>query len=86
MVRQELREFQPNRGLRIVPDMRSISGGHRFRLSDLGASTRVDHELEMTPKGAFVLVAPMIRLTAKRNLCATAGALKAYLEGSAPAT
>ena len=54
-VRQELQEFERNRLIRIVPEIRSLSGGHRFRLTDLGGSTRVDHELEMTPKGAFRL-------------------------------
>jgi hypothetical protein len=78
--RQELREFQPNRALRIVPDMRSISGGHRFRLSDLGASTRVDHELEMTPKGVFKLMGPMMTMMGRRNLRATAAALKEQVE------
>ena len=67
-VLQELREFEPNRRLRIVPQVRSIAGGHRFTFTDLGTETRVDHELEMTPKGAFRLAGPMLTLTGRRNL------------------
>ena len=79
-VRQHLDEFEIDRRVRIVPEMRSMSGGHRFTLTDLGYETRVDHELEMTPKGAFVLMFPMIWFTGRRNLRATAAALKRRLE------
>jgi hypothetical protein len=79
-VKQQLREVEPGRRLRIVPEMASLSGGHRFILTDLGDSTRVDHELEMTPRGWFRLMAPMIWFTGRRNLRATADALKRHLE------
>jgi uncharacterized protein YndB with AHSA1/START domain len=79
-VRQELREFERNRRVRIVPDVKSIAGGHRFTFTALGGETRVDHELEMTPKGAFKLMGPMLRLTGRRNLRATAAALQRHLE------
>jgi uncharacterized protein YndB with AHSA1/START domain len=83
-VRQELREVQPGRRLRIVPDLPSLTGGHRFVLTDLGGSTRVDHELEMAPRGWFRLMAPMIWFTGRRNLQATADALKRHLESGRP--
>jgi hypothetical protein len=51
-VRQELREFERDRRVRIVPDIRSISGGHRFTFTEVGEGTRVDHELEMTSRGS----------------------------------
>ena len=42
--------------------------------------TRVDHELEMIPKGPLALMAPMMRRLARRNLETTADALKRHLE------
>lgn len=81
-VLQEIREFERNHGLRIVPLMRSMRGGHRFTLSDLGGRTRVDHELEMTPKGPFKVMGPMMKSTGRKNLAATADALKRHLERS----
>jgi uncharacterized protein YndB with AHSA1/START domain len=80
-VEQELQEVEPNRRVRIVPQMKAMSGGHRFTLtpeSDRG--TRVDHELEMTPRGFFKVMGPMMTRTGRRNLTATADALKRHLE------
>jgi uncharacterized protein YndB with AHSA1/START domain len=79
-VHQELQEFERNLQVRIVPDTKSIAGGHRFTFTDLGGRTRVEHELEMTPKGLFKLMSPMMRMIGKRNLRATADALKRHLE------
>ena len=79
-VQQELQEFEPGRRLRIVPLMKQMSGGHRFTLEALGRSTRVDHELEMVPKGVYKLVTPMMKSTGRKNLDATAAALKRHLE------
>jgi hypothetical protein len=79
-VRQHLDEFERNRRVRIVPEMKSLSGGHRFTFTDLGDRTRVDHELEMTPRGVFRLMTPMIARTGRKNLRATAEALKGHLE------
>ncbi len=63
-----------------MPQVRSIAGGHRFTFTDLSGETRVDHELEMTPKGVFKLMGPMLTLTGRRNLRATAAALQRHLE------
>ncbi len=82
-VEQELKEFQRNRSVRIVPHMKQLGGGHRFTLTAEGLRTRVDHELEMTPRGVFKLMSPMMAMTGRRNLRATADALKRHLE-SAP--
>lgn len=79
-VRQHLEEYEIDRRVRIVPEMRAMSGGHRFTLTSLGNETRVDHELEMTPKRAFVLMAPMMWFTGRRNLRATAEALHRRVE------
>jgi len=46
---QELQEFKRNERVRIVPQIKSLSGGHRFLFTAQGDSTRVDHELEMVP-------------------------------------
>lgn len=80
MVPQELQEFERDRRVRIVPDMKSIAGGHRFTFTDLDGQTRVEHELEMTPKGAFKLMAPMMTFMGRKNLRATAAALQRHLE------
>jgi hypothetical protein len=79
-VRQELREFERDRHVRIVPHLKSMSGGHRFTFTDLGEETRIDHELEMTPRGIFKVLGPMMTMTGRRNLNATATALQRYLE------
>ena len=79
-VRQRLDEYETDRRVRIVPEMRSMSGGHRFTLTSLGDETRVDHELEMTPRAAYVLMAPMLWFTGRRNLRATAEALRRRVE------
>lgn len=82
-VRQELTEFAPNRRVRIVPHTRSLGGGHRFSFTDLGDRTRVDHELEMIPKGVFRLMAPLMTMIGRRNLRTTVAALERRLEGEA---
>jgi uncharacterized protein YndB with AHSA1/START domain len=78
---QELQEFSRNERVRIVPQLKTLSGGHRFFFTAQGESTRVDHELEMMPKGLFRLFAPMVARTGRRNLRDTAQALQAHLEG-----
>src|SRR5713101_1613594 len=75
---QEFREFERNERVRIVPQLKSLSGGHRFLFTAEGERTRVDHELEMTPRGVFRLFGPMMARTGKRNLRATAEALQAH--------
>ena len=81
MVPQTLREFQMNRRVRIVPDIKTLSGGHRFTFTaERADKTRIDHEIEMTPKGIYKLMMPMIWFMGKRNLRITADSLKAYLE------
>ena len=77
---QEFEEFQRNERVRIVPQLKSLAGGHRFLFTAEGERTRVDHELEMTPRGVFRLFGPMMARTGKRNLRATAEALQAHLE------
>jgi hypothetical protein len=66
--------------VRIVPDIRSISGGHRFTFTEVGEGTRVDHELEMTSRGSSKVMAPMMTIMGRKNLRATAAALQRHLE------
>ena len=80
LVAQTLEEFKLNHQLRVVPHIKQIEGGHRFIFSDLGGKTRIDHEMEMTPKGAYRLMLPVMYLIGKRNLRLTVGALKKHLE------
>ena len=82
LVPQTLEEFERNARVRVVPHIKQLDGGHRFIFTDLGARTRVDHEMEMTPKGAFVLMLPMMYLLGRRNLKLTTGALKKHLEAA----
>jgi uncharacterized protein YndB with AHSA1/START domain len=76
----ELRGFDSPRQVRIVPRMRQLKGGHRFKLTADGGRTRVDHELEMSPTGAFRMFAPMMGIPGRKNLQDTASALQAHLE------
>jgi hypothetical protein len=82
---QELKEFERNRRVRIVPHMTTLEGGHRFRFTAQGDATRVDHELEMNPKGAFKLFTPLMGMMGRRNLRDTANALQVHLEQHATA-
>jgi uncharacterized protein YndB with AHSA1/START domain len=81
---QELKEFEWNRRVRIVPHMTRLEGGQRFRFTAQGDATRVDHELEMNPKGAFKLFTPLMGMTGRRNLRDT-NALQVHLEQHATA-
>jgi uncharacterized protein YndB with AHSA1/START domain len=76
-VEQELQEFDRPRQVRIVPHIKQLAGGHRFRLTAAGNSTRIDHELEMRPKGAFILFTAMMGLIGRKNLRDTVNALQA---------
>jgi hypothetical protein len=77
---QELQEFEVNRHVRLVPHIKSMAGGHRFAFTSVESGTRIDHELEMTPKGIFVLMTPMMGIIGRKNLRRTAEALKCFLE------
>lgn len=77
---QELQEFSSPGRVRIVPRIRTLEGGHRFVLTAQGDSTRVDHQLEMRPKGAFRLFAPVMGIIGRKNLRDTARALQTHLE------
>jgi uncharacterized protein YndB with AHSA1/START domain len=77
---QELQEFRRPDRVRIVPHIKALTGGHRFTLTSQGRGTRVDHELEMRPKGAFIVMAPIMGLIGRKNLKDTANALCAHLE------
>jgi hypothetical protein len=77
---QELQDFDRNKQVRIVPHMSRLEGGHRFRFTAQGGSTRIDHELEMNPKGLFRLFSPFMGMIGSRNLRDTANALQAHLE------
>jgi uncharacterized protein YndB with AHSA1/START domain len=79
-VEQELHEFDPPRQARIVPHIKQLQGGHRFRLTAQGDTTRIEHELEMRPRGIYRLFAPMMGMIGRKNLRDTANALQAHLE------
>jgi uncharacterized protein YndB with AHSA1/START domain len=79
-VEQELREFERNKRVRIVPSFKLLTGGHRFVFTADGVKTRIDHELEMTPRGIFKVFIPLMGMMGKKNLRDTANALQSYLE------
>jgi len=78
--KEELQEFKKNKQVRLVPHIKMMAGGHRFIFTNLGSKTRINHELEMTPKGIFIFLAPFLWLTGQKNLNDTANSLKMYLE------
>lgn len=78
--RQTLREFEPGRRLRLVPSSRMYVGGHRFELAPQGGGTRIDHTLDLEPRGLMRLMTPMLRKIMTKNLADTAAALQAYVE------
>jgi hypothetical protein len=79
---QRVGEFEPNRRFCIVPEVKSLGGGHRFLFTAQGDATRIDHELEMTAKGAFKLFAPLMGMIGRKNLRDTANALQRYIESA----
>ena len=79
---QELGEFKPHVHLRIVTDLKPVTGGHRMSLTAEGDATRIDHELEITPNGIFRLFAPMLVMNGRRNLRGTANAISTHFEGA----
>ena len=79
-VQQELREFDRNKQVRLVPNSKLMSGGHRFIFTAEGAKSRINHELEMTPKGVFKIFTPLMGMMGKKNLLDFANALQRYLE------
>lgn len=79
---QELRGFERDRRVTLVPHLKALSGGHTFVLTPQGGHTRVDHELEMTPRGALSVLGPIVPFVGRRNLRQTASALKEWLERS----
>jgi uncharacterized protein YndB with AHSA1/START domain len=79
-VEQELREFERDKRVRLVPSFKLLTGGHRFVFTANGVKTRIDHELEMTPRGVFKVFIPLMGMMGKKNLRDTANALQSYLE------
>jgi uncharacterized protein YndB with AHSA1/START domain len=79
---QEFQEYEGNARVRIVPHIKTMQGGHRFRFRAEGSDTRIDHELEMTPIGIFRLMGPMMWMIGRKNLRDTASALQRHLERS----
>jgi len=76
-----LEEFRVNVQARYVPHWKVNSGGHRFVLTAQGEKTKVEHELEMNPKGFYVLMSPFMGMMGRKNIKLTADALKKYVEG-----
>ena len=80
-ITNELREFERNKRVTVAPLTSRLEGGHRWLFTDLGSGeTRIDHELELDPKGFFKLMKPMLRANGKKTVEETAAALKAHLE------
>jgi uncharacterized protein YndB with AHSA1/START domain len=77
---QSLRGLRPNERVTLVPHIKQLTGGHTFVLTSEGDSTRVDHELEMSPRGIFKVMGPLMPIIGKKNLRTTVDALKKWLE------
>lgn len=78
----ELREFEHNRRVNLVPHSKKISGGHVWAFTPEGEKTRIDHELVMDPKGFFKVFGFMMGKMADKNLRDTANAVQEYLESA----
>ena len=76
----EMTRFEADRSVRFEPRTGMMEGGHLFTLSEEDGSTRVDHELVMSPKGVWKLFSPLM---GKRNLRKTADALQERVEDAA---
>jgi Polyketide cyclase / dehydrase and lipid transport len=80
-IHNHLAEFERNKRVNVVPDIEMMGGGHRFLFTAEGSdATRIDHEVEMLPKGIFKLMTPFIFRMGKKNVDEVTAALKAYLE------
>lgn len=79
---QELRGFERDRRVTLVPHIEVLAGGHTFELRPENGGTRVDHELEMIPRGRMRFFAPFMGMIGRRNLTRTASGLKAWVERS----
>ncbi len=77
---QEFGEFEKNKRIRIVPQIKGLRGGHRFTFTRQGNATRIDHELQMLPTGWSRLLGPVLGIIGRRNLRDTTQALQKYLE------
>ena len=77
---QRLENFEMNRQVRLVPQNGPITGGHLFVMSSEDGKTKIDHQLEMNPKGFFKVFGPMMSKMGEKNLRDTAAALQEYLE------
>jgi uncharacterized protein YndB with AHSA1/START domain len=83
---QELQGFERDRRVTLVPHIKALSGGHTFVLTpESDGRTRVDHQLEMTPRGPWKVFGPIVAMVGRRNLQQTASALKNWLERSGSA-
>jgi uncharacterized protein YndB with AHSA1/START domain len=81
MMPQELQRFEKDRQVCIAPQGKAFGGGHLFRLTPVAkASTRVDHELVMEPRGAMRLVGWMMKPMMRKNLRTTMDALQKHVE------
>ena len=78
--RVQLTEYEENTQIRLVPSSRVFRGGHRFKFTAMGDKTKVDHEVEMDPKGIWKLIPPLVSTEVKATLFDTASALQAHLE------
>jgi hypothetical protein len=77
---QTLREFQPDARVRLVPSSPKYTGGHRFELRAEAGGTRIQHTLELQPRGMLRLMTPFMKTIMRKNLRATADALQRHLE------
>ena len=73
-------EFEKYKQVRLVPVSKMFSGGHRFIFFREGDKTRIEHELEMNPKGLMKLFTPMMGKMMNKNINETVNALQKFLE------
>ena len=77
----EFTEYRQDEHVRFVPRSSMMTGGHRFTFTEEGGATRLDHDLELHPRGLWKLMTPLMGFMASRAMRRSAQALEAHLEG-----
>ena len=77
----EVTEFEPGRGIRSTAQSRGLDFAHRLTFSAEGQSTRIDHEVVLTPKGVLRVLSPLLGVWVRRTLAGSAAGLQQYCEG-----
>ena len=80
----EITDLQPGKSVTYSPVSSMFAGGHQWSFSENNGKTQIDHTAEMSLKGVFLLLFPLIPLLNMMNKQITrsdAASIQAHLEG-----